>query len=70
MRASGMWTRALNGVGSGYLIVQSNHMPFTGEPGRKSLSLEALKGVPALVIEDAWHMARALRSILEQWKWT
>jgi DNA-binding response OmpR family regulator len=41
-------------------------MPCTGDPHSRELGAEVLKGVPVLVVEDAWHVARAIRSILEQ----
>lgn len=41
-------------------------MPLTGEPHRKVSGAEVLKRVPVLVVEDAWHVAKALNSILEQ----
>jgi two-component system, response regulator PdtaR len=41
-------------------------MPSAGEPNRKVSDREDLKGVPVLVVEDAWHVAKALNSFLEQ----
>ena len=41
-------------------------LPLTGEPHSNVPGAKDLKSVPVLVVEDAWHVARALKSILEQ----
>jgi len=41
-------------------------LPLTSEPHSKVSGAKDLKSVPVLVVEDAWHVARALKSILEQ----
>jgi len=37
---------------------------MASEPERLSVSI--LKGIPVLIVEDAWHVAKALKSTLEQ----
>ena len=41
-------------------------MPLNGEPHGEVSGTEVLKGVPVLVVEDAWHVAMFMNSILEQ----
>ena len=35
------------------------------KPNGSGSDLAALKGVTVLVVEDAWHVAKALKSVLE-----
>ena len=37
---------------------------MASEPERPNVSI--LKGIPVLIVEDAWHVAKALKSTLEQ----
>jgi two-component system, response regulator PdtaR len=41
-------------------------MSSSGEPCGSAPDLAALKGVPVLVVEDAWHVAKAVKLALEQ----
>jgi len=41
-------------------------MSSSDQPHGSELDLAILKGVPVLVVEDAWHVAKAVKSALEQ----
>ena len=41
-------------------------MPLNGEPHGEVSGTEVLKGVPVLVVEDTWHVAKLMSTILEQ----
>jgi DNA-binding response OmpR family regulator len=41
-------------------------MPLNGEPHGEVSGTEVLKGVPVLVVEDVWHVAKLMSTILEQ----
>jgi DNA-binding response OmpR family regulator len=48
------------------MFVEGTPMPLNGEPHGEVSGTEVLKGVPVLVVEDAWHLAKLMSTILEQ----
>jgi len=48
------------------MFVEGTPMPLNGKPHGEVSGTEVLKGVPVLVVEDAWHVAKFMSSILEQ----